>query len=243
LGPRKADWGPWGLSALPHAKRGTRLARRRCPNQKIERDDAPALLRPNRAGAERHCAALAEIRSDCSRRNRSPPRGRWAPGSFAYRPTLRTCPEGKPAPDRGTCSQGGMGCRQIPRRSPDTPRPHHRCPDTNRENNPMQSRMARLAALRPLASGSRDGPSPRDGAGQRRQSCMCKRRVRARPAPMQVRSRFQCGDGSGPPCRSPNCCAPGMQGAPRSRRGAVNGESCYEARPRLPAVTPVSNNL
>jgi hypothetical protein len=242
--------GPWGLSALPHGKRGTRLARRRCPNQKIERDDAPALLRPNRAGAERHCAALAEIRSDCSRRNRSPPRGRWAPGSFAYRPTLRTCPEGKPAPDRGTCSQSGMGRRQIPGRSPDTPRPRHGCPDTNRENNPMQSRMARLAALRPLASGSRDSswhnPSalkPRDGAGQRRLSCAANGESERVWHQCKSGAAFQCGDGSGPPCRSPNCCAPGMQGAPRSRRGAVNGESCYEARPRLPAVTPVSNNL
>lgn len=84
-----------------------------------------------------HAPALADIRSDVSRRNRSPPPV-GPPGSFAYRPTPRTGPEGKPAPDRGTCSQSGMGWRQIPGRSPDTPRPHHRCPDTNRENNPCK---------------------------------------------------------------------------------------------------------
>jgi hypothetical protein len=160
-----------------------------------------------------HAPALADIRSDVSRRNRS------SPGAV-----------GDKFPDAVLIHLGHTtGVRTQ-----------------NRENNPMQSRMAWLAALRPLASGSRDGPSsrrnpsapkPRYGAGQRRQSCMCKRRVRARPAPMQVRSRFQCGDGSGPPCRSPNCCAPGMQRAPLHGKGAATVERRYETRPRRAAVT------
>ena len=192
-----------------------------------------------------HAPALADIRSDVSRRNRSPPS--WAPGSFAYGPTLRTCPEGKPAPDRGTCSQSGMGWRQIPRRSPDTLRPHDRCPDTNRENNPMQSRMAWLAALRPLASGSRDGPSswhnpsapkPRDGARQGRLSCVANGesgRVR-RQRNAESGAAFNAATDQARPAEA-RTAAPRDATRPSFTEGAATGESRYETRPRPSAVT------
>ena len=171
-----------------------------------------------------HAPALADIRSDVSRRHRSAPIG--PPGASPS--TGRPCaldPEESRRRIVATCSQSGMGWNEIPQaRSPVTDASATRqVSGQNRENNPMQSRMAWLAALRPLASGSREwsvvmaqpiAPKPRDGAG--RDACPVLQtespdasgaNAMLSPEPLSMRRR------SGPPCRSPNCCAPGCNAA------------------------------
>jgi hypothetical protein len=259
LGPRKADWAPWGLSALPHGKRGTRLAGRRCPNQKIERDDAPALLRPNRrrlmpAAAPTACPTmrrrLQTYEATSAEGTGRPPKDRWAavgppeasptgqPFALVPKESRRriVAPAARAGwvadkfPDAVLIHLGHTtGVRtQIAKTTPckvEWPgsqhsgrlRPGHEMVRRHGTTHLLQSpAMARGRGACPVCANEESG------------------RVRA---PMQVRSRFQCGDGSGPPCRSPNCCAPGMQRAPLHGKGAATVERRYETRPRRAAVT------
>ena len=213
-----------------------------------------------------HAPALADIRSDFSRRNRSltprrPLRAAVLAAepqvSFASRPTLRTCPEGNrrrivaPAARAGWVGDKFPATQLLIRLSATPQVSGHKIAKTTpckvewalaRSTQAACVRVTRWSVV--TAPPTHPAPKPRDGAGQRRLSCVANGESGRVPHQCNAASgaAFNAATDQARPAEARTAAPRECNASLIHGRGAVNGESCYEARPRLPAVTTVSHS-